>query len=413
MIIKSMSRKVPSFGQLLGYIDREQGQEAYRIRHNLMGRSPEAIRDEFERNGKLLSRRKNGVYLYHEIISITRASGLSEREQKEHLHDIAQSYIAARCRDNLVFGGLHQDKDHSFHYHLMISANRAGETGRHRLTKAKFREIQVGLENHVLQHFPELEQKVAIGKKAERKSSRREEEMQRRTGERPQRDQVRDRVLEALQNAQDRDSLMQAFARCDLELYVRGKTLGVKDHESGKNHRLKTLDIELADRVEAMMLEQGAGRAQVEAEGEKEKAAERQQTQEARAQEEARKKARDQEARQAREKAAQQQEDEVKKSGPTWAERTATRMAGGSQKDAQALHDDNQRGPLGDGSSRQQDPQQSQREEEDEQKPAVLSAAQKAWKASIREVRDTAKEFIRGEPRSTWRDTPGDDEQQR
>lgn len=104
MIIKSMSRKVPSFGQLLGYIDREQGQEAYRIRHNLMGRSPEAIRDEFERNGKLLSRRKNGVYLYHEIISITRASGLSEREQKERLHDIAQSYIAARCRDNGSIG---------------------------------------------------------------------------------------------------------------------------------------------------------------------------------------------------------------------------------------------------------------------------------------------------------------------
>ena len=189
--------------------------------------------------------------------------------------------------------------------------------------------------------------------------------------------------------------------RCDLELYVRGKTLGVKDHESGKNHRLKTLDIELADRVEAMMLEQGAGRAQVEAEGEKEKAAERQQAQEARAQEEARKKV--------REKAAQQQEDEVKKSGPTWAERTATRMAGGSQKDAQALHDDKQRGPLGDGSGgRQQDPQQSQREE-DEQKPAVLSAAQKAWKASIREVRDTAKEFIRGEPRSTWRDQEDED----
>lgn len=408
MIIKSMSRKVPSFGQLLGYIDRDLGQEGYRIRHNLMGRSPEAIREEFERNGARLSRRKNGVYLYHEIISITRASGLPEREQKEHLHDIAQTYIAARCPDNLVFGGLHQDKDHSFHYHLMISANSAGESRRHRLSKAQFRQIQVGLENHVLEHFPQLEQKVAIGKKAERKSSRREEEMQRRTGERSQRDQVRDRVLEALQKAQDRESLMQAFARCDLELYVRGKTLGVKDHESGKNHRLKTLDIELADRVEAMMLEQGARRAQVEAEGEKEKAAERQQAQEARAQEEARKKARDQEAQQAREKAAQHQEDEVKKSGPTWAERTATRMAGGSEKDAQALHDDNQRGPLGDGSSRQQDPQQSQREE-DEQKPAVLSAAQKAWKASIREVRDTAKEFIRGEPRSTWRDQEDED----
>lgn len=423
MIIKSMSRKVPSFGQLLGYIDREQGQEAYRIRHNLMGRSPEAIRDEFERNGKLLSRRKNGVYLYHEIISITRASGLSEREQKERLHDIAQSYIAARCRDNLVFGGLHQDKDHSFHYHLMISANRAGETGRLRLTKAKFREIQVGLENHVLQHFPELEQKVAIGKRSERKSSWRESEMQRRSGQRPQRDQVLDRILQALESARDRDSLMRAFEHSDLELYVRGKTLGVIDHESGKKHRLKTLDLEAADRVEAMMLETSPQRAGVESGGEKEKAASRQQDktpprrEQAQRQEEppqresgASQRSSENTARKAHESS---QEDEVKKSGPTWVERGATRMAGGSEKDAQALHEDNQRGPLGDdGESRKQDPQHSGREEDD-QKPAVLSAAQKAWKASIREVRDTAKEFIRGEPRSTWRDTPGDDEQQR
>ena len=38
MIIKSMSRKVPSFGQLLAYIDRDEGNEIYQLRHNLMGR---------------------------------------------------------------------------------------------------------------------------------------------------------------------------------------------------------------------------------------------------------------------------------------------------------------------------------------------------------------------------------------
>lgn len=122
MIVKSMSRKVPSFGQLIGYIDRDEGQEGYRIRHNVWGRNPDLIRAEFEQNGELLAKRKNGVYLYHEIISITRAKGLSPDEQMARLHDIAENYIAARCPDNLVFGGLHQDKDHSYHYHLMISA---------------------------------------------------------------------------------------------------------------------------------------------------------------------------------------------------------------------------------------------------------------------------------------------------
>ena len=275
MIIKSMSRKVPSFGQLIGYIDRDEGQEQWRIRHNVFARDPERIRAEFERNGERLQRRKNGVYLYHEIISITRAEGLSPEEQKARLRDIAENYVAARCPDNLVYGGLHQDKEHSFHYHLMISANRAGDDRRLRLSKSQFRQVQVGLERHVLQTYPELEQKVAIDKRAERKKSRGEAELERRTGTAPKKEQVRDRVREALEASRDRDSLMQALGRHDLELYVRGKTLGVIDHESGKRHRLKTLELELADRVEGMMLETSASREKTASAGEKEKAPDR------------------------------------------------------------------------------------------------------------------------------------------
>lgn len=275
MIVKSMSRKVPSFGHLIGYIDRDEGQEAWRIRHNVFARDPERIRAEFEQNGELLQKRRNGVYLYHEIISITRAQNLSPEQQKQRLRDIAETYIAARCPDNMVFGGLHQDKDHSFHYHLMISANRAGETKRLRLSKTQFREIQVQLERHVLQTYPELEQKVAIDKRAERKIARGEAELERRTGTVPKKDQVRARVLEALETARDRDSLLQALGRSDLELYVRGKTLGVIDHESGKKHRLKTLDLEIADRVEAVMMEVSAAREKNPREGEKEKVLER------------------------------------------------------------------------------------------------------------------------------------------
>jgi hypothetical protein len=275
MIVKSMSRKVGSFGQLIGYIDRDAGQEVHRIRHNVWGRDPAHIRAEFERNGALLSRRKNGVYLYHEIISITRAQGLSPEQQKDRLQSIAETYIAARCPDNMVFGGLHQDKDHSYHYHLMISSNRAGETGRLRLSKAQFREVQVGLERHVLETYPELEQKVAIEKRAEHSKSRGEAELERRTGEVPKKDQLRARVNAALENAQDRDSLMQALGRENFELYVRGKTLGVTDHETGQNHRLKTLGLELADRVEGLMMEGVQAPELGASEGEKEKTPDR------------------------------------------------------------------------------------------------------------------------------------------
>ncbi len=272
MIIKSMSRKEPSFGALMDYIDRELGQEETRIRHNLMGRGRDRIRAEFERNGHLLRRRKNGVYLYHEIISLTRAQGISAKEQHELLHRIVQQYIAARCPDNLCYGGMHQDKDHSYHFHLMISANRAGEEKRFRLTKGQFREIQVQLEAHVLEHYPQLEQQLAIGKRADRKSSRGAIEHERRTGRPPSRQEtLLGRLRAAYEASGDRDSLEAALAAQGFRHEPRGKVFArVIDEYSTKPHRIKTLDPDLAVLIEKRLNEPQQQHAEAKAEPESE-----------------------------------------------------------------------------------------------------------------------------------------------
>ena len=98
-----------------------------------------------------------------------------------------------------------------------------------------------------------MEQKVAIEKRSERGRKKGEAELERRTGNRPKREEVLERVLAAYGASQDRQSLLDALGREGLELYVRGKTLGVVDLESGKNHRLKTLDLEMADQVAIRM----------------------------------------------------------------------------------------------------------------------------------------------------------------
>lgn len=245
MIIKSMSRKEASFGQLMDYIDRDGGEERSRIRYNLISRDRERIRAEFEQNAEHMQSRKNGVFMYHEIISITRARGVDLETQKERLHQIAQEYVAARAPRNLCYGGLHDDKDHSLHYHLMISANRAGEAKRHRLSKEQFRTIQISLERYVLETYPELEQKVAIDKTAEARVTRKEAELKRRTGEVPERVKLGDRVREVASNARDRESLLRELEASGLELYIRGQNIGIIDRESGKRHRVKTLDAEL------------------------------------------------------------------------------------------------------------------------------------------------------------------------
>ena len=256
MIIKSMSRKQPSFGQLLGYIDRDAGQEDFAIRHNVFGRDRDTLEAEFQANAELMQKRKNGVYLFHEIISLTRTKNLTPEQQKTKLREIAQQYIAARCPSNMVYGGLHQDKDHSYHMHLCISANGAGDRKRQRLTKHQFRDIQVRLEEHVLTQYPELEQKLAIGKRSERGRQKNEAELERRTGRRPKREEILERITTAYGTSTDKDSFLSALGRENLELYVRGKNLGVIDHETGKKHRLKTFDLELADQIEIRLSEE-------------------------------------------------------------------------------------------------------------------------------------------------------------
>lgn len=58
-----------------------------------------------------------------------------------------------------------------------------------------------------------------------------EAELERRTGKRPKREEVLERVTAAYEGSQDRQSLLDALGREGLELYVRGKNLGVVDLE--------------------------------------------------------------------------------------------------------------------------------------------------------------------------------------
>ena len=161
MIIKSMTRKDASFGQLVRYIGASASE--HRLYANLMKRDSAEIVAAFRANAGKLPVRANGVTIYHEVISITRSTRLDIEVQKDLLHDIAERYVAARARRCMVYGALHDDKAHSLHYHLLISANREGKEKRHRLNKAEFVAVQRDLEAWVLRHYPQLEQTRVIG----------------------------------------------------------------------------------------------------------------------------------------------------------------------------------------------------------------------------------------------------------
>jgi Relaxase/Mobilisation nuclease domain len=244
MIIRSMSRKDATFGALVAYVARvDAADHRFALRHNIWAQDQAAVVAELEANGRLLKARKNGVVMYHEIISITRAKGISAEAQKRALRTIAHRYINARAPQCLAYGQLHTDHSDHLHYHIVISSNAAGESRRHSLTKAKFRAIQVGIEQHVLTNYPQLEQSLAIGKKAQQRQSQAGCELMRRTGKKSQVEAIKVHVAQVFAQAQTADDLFQKLTDARLELYRRGKAVGLRDLDRERNHRLETLGL--------------------------------------------------------------------------------------------------------------------------------------------------------------------------
>lgn len=244
MIIKSMSRKTVSFKQLLTYINKENAGQMYDIHHNLYGQNQAELVEEFRSNAELLKKHKNGVVLYHEILSITKSQEISKAQQKQTLQTITETYIAQRAPNNLVFAALHDNKKHNLHYHIVISSNEINSSKRLRLSIGQFNSIKQNLETSVLEQYPELEQQTAINKTAKLKQTHSAARLQHRTGALPQKQELTQTLSSIFKTANSQTELEEQLLNEGLETYVRGKHIGVKFIETGRKHRLKTLGLQ-------------------------------------------------------------------------------------------------------------------------------------------------------------------------
>lgn len=250
MIPVSMSRKTPSFGQLSAYMDSEKSDSRYDLHHNYFVRGRENIAGAFFENSQTLKFRRNGNYLYHEIISITLEEGVDRRYAKESLREITLKYIQDRCPRNMVYGCLHEDHKDHLHYHLMISANEKDEAKRYWLTKSQYDKVKRDLEIHVLEHYPDLKQrKVITAKSDEKRISRKAAAQKRRTGKLERQEQVRDRIFAAMAHTSSFTEFEAKLKAQGFEYYKRGKHHGVKvSHDDGKlqNYRFATIGADVA-----------------------------------------------------------------------------------------------------------------------------------------------------------------------
>lgn len=243
MIIKSMSRKEPSFAQLSNYIFKGADNK-YTYTRNLYERDTESITREFEKNFKHLKRQKNSNAIYHEIISISKAS-IDTEKQKEKLLEIAGEYAEIRAKNCLVFGSLHE-AGNNFHFHLMISSNGIEQNRNHYLSKKQFDEIKKGLERYVLEKYPELDQKRVMNQERKIEAvSQKEFELKKRTGEITKKESIQYRLTQIFNRSSTKEIFFTNLEKDKIQIYIRGNTVGFIDLSDDKQrkYRLKKLGL--------------------------------------------------------------------------------------------------------------------------------------------------------------------------
>jgi hypothetical protein len=244
MIIKSMARDSASFEQLIDYIDKEEKALNLHIAYNfLIDDDKELIKQEFIRNSRYIRQSQGKNFLYHEVISLSE-NKLPLKKQQKILLDIAREYINKRASKCLVYAKIHNDQD-NLHIHLCISANELGHNRRLRLSKKEFSDIQKDMEIYVKENFRELQEpKIYDKDNKERNKNRAEQELKNRTKEPTRKEIVYEELLKIFNSSNDIRTLETKLKNKDLELYIRGKTIGVLDVKGAKKYRLKTLKLE-------------------------------------------------------------------------------------------------------------------------------------------------------------------------
>lgn len=248
MIVKSMSRKSATFGQLIEYISRSDAKTHAPILHNLQTSENDVkkIENEFKNNSHYCRKRANGVILYHEVIALSGRD--REKITADIMYDLAQRYLDLRAREALAYGIIHFDHTNP-HIHLMISGNLIESSQKLRISKADFNRIHKRLEQYQKQHYPELEHSVVFENSGVKVRQTKQSELERSR-------RLKGQGRESL-NQKDRTK--QVFISCltatsperfsdklrgqGIELYARGKTIGIRNTDTGKKYRLHTLGL--------------------------------------------------------------------------------------------------------------------------------------------------------------------------
>lgn len=211
-----------------------------------------AIAKEFFKNQTFLKARKNGVVLFHEILSFNQCD--RAKLSPAILLEFAREYLERRASPALGYAIPHLNGTNP-HIHIIISANQHHSPQKIRISKWRFQEIKQELEQYQRKKYPELchsqvkhtDSHTRASDKI--KKSRGEREKERRTSQtQEQKPSLKESVADTIQKILFKASSLPEFKALiekeGFHYYQRGKTQGIAQESTGRKHRFSTLGVE-------------------------------------------------------------------------------------------------------------------------------------------------------------------------
>lgn len=248
MIVKIKTHKRPKFDYLLRYMlegkDRllDAGGKPFVITHNMKGKSIDGWVKQFKKNEQCRTRkrRKDGIVLYHEILSWAPADSKSLTPAK--IESMIREYFRQRNRNAGFVACVHVDRGH-IHAHICTSA--IDRTGKNmRLSRKELADLKKNIQQYQTEKFPELSHSVVRHGRKGKRVSEKEQQFKRRTGKMSQREMVQEIVEKCHRKSKSPEDFYARLKEQKLETYVRGgKVYGVVFER--RRYRFKTLGIEV------------------------------------------------------------------------------------------------------------------------------------------------------------------------
>lgn len=216
--------------------------KSFTITHNIRGKSIEDWVQQFQENETYrLRKRKNSVYLNHEIISFHRDD--TDSLSMEKLESLIRKYIQLRNPNGCYVAVPHFDRYH-VHVHICSSAIEYRTGKSMRMSRAEFAALKKNLQDYQVEEFPELSRSVVRHGVKTKGASEKEMQYMLRTGRVSKREMVKGIVEECYRRASSEEEFYSLLEAEGMETYVRGgKVYGVI--YEGTKFRFKTIGVDL------------------------------------------------------------------------------------------------------------------------------------------------------------------------